>query len=347
MLSKSGGIAPGGIRLKKSMLTFGMGAAALLVSAWALAQGSGSDLLKGFATALNKADSVKVTYTMQTIGGSPDSYTVRLAKPNMAWIDTPTSTTVADGSTITVFSKKENNFYKKQQTPAEFKALFSEESMTLLAPFFNDKNFDGVAGSTTKGVKNRKGAQYKVVEVKVDKNSNDTTVFYLDPADNIAKQAELNVTRGANAITMLIDTKAFEIGGAQDAKMFAFKAPSGATEVSEADLMSDRWYTDLDEAKSVAAKTGRKIFVDFFATWCGPCKKLEAEVFHTEEFKKLSKSFVFLRIDVDAQKSVASAYSIEAMPTQMVLDKEGAVLGKTVGYGSPEGFYAFIKPFAN
>lgn len=333
--------------MNKKFIAGGVGAAIILGAAWAFAQGSASDLLKGYVTALNKADTVKATFTLQTIGGSADSYTVTLAKPNKARIDTPTTLTVADGTTITVFSKAENTYYKKAQTPAEFKALFGDDALTLLAPFFNDKNFDGIAGATVKGTKNRKGTTMKVVEVKVDKNSNDTTVFYIDPADSVAKQAELNVTRGANSVTYLLDTKAFELGGSADGKAFAFTPPSGANEIQEADLMSDRWYTDLDEAKSVAAKSGRKIFVDFFATWCGPCKKLAAEVFPTDEFKKLSKYFVFLRIDVDAQKSIASAYNIEAMPTQMVLDKDGAVLGKTVGYGDPAGFFSFIKQYAN
>ena len=72
---------------------------------------------------------------------------------------------------------------------------------------------------------------------------------------------------------------------------------------------------------------------------------LDADVLQTERFKDLAtKKLVLLRIDVDAQKSIASMYGIEAMPTQMVLDKNGQVVAKTVGYGGPDAFYSFLMP---
>lgn len=324
-----------------------MGSALVAGASLAAAQGSGSAVLKTYADALSKAESVQVTFTMMPLGGSPDTYSVKLLRPNKAWIERPGSTTVADGETITVWIKKDNSFYKKPQKDSDFRALFTGEEMTLLAPFFNGKHFDGVAGSTAKGTKNRKGISFKVVEVKVDKNSNDTTVFYVDPSDGIAKQAELNVMRSAKPVTLVLDTKNFVMGSAMSSGDFALKLPSDAKEISEAELASDKWYYDLEEAKKVAASTNRKIFVDFFATWCGPCKKLAAEVFPTAEFKNLSKYFVFLQIDVDAQKGVSQAYNIEAMPTQMVLNADGSVVGKKVGYANPADFFAFINQYTN
>ena len=101
------------------------------------------------------------------------------------------------------------------------------------------------------------------------------------------------------------------------------------------------------QAEQIAANTHRKIFVDFMASWCGPCHMLHDNVLVTDEFKKLSKYFVFVQIDVDQQPSVAAAYEVTAMPTQLVLDAQGTVLGRTVGYGGPEAFYSFINQYAN
>jgi thioredoxin len=145
---------------------------------------------------------------------------------------------------------------------------------------------------------------------------------------------------------MLLDTKQMAVAASADAALFAFKAPEGSRELSLEEMMSDKWYHDLDEAKEVASKTGRKIFVDFYATWCGPCKMLAAEVFPLPEFKKLSKSLVFCKIDVDAQKSVAQQYKITAMPTQMVLNADGSVVETKIGYGGVQDFFNFINGHA-
>jgi thioredoxin 1 len=138
------------------------------------------------------------------------------------------------------------------------------------------------------------------------------------------------------------------VDGASSANAFAFVAPEDSKELSADEVSGQRWYYDLGEAEAVAARTGKKIFVDFFATWCGPCKMLAAAVLDTDDFRnKMSKYFVFCRIDVDAQEGVAQHYGIDAMPTQMVLDKTGGVLGKTVGYGGPDAFYQFINQYTN
>ena len=126
-------------------------------------------------------------------------------------------------------------------------------------------------------------------------------------------------------------------------KPFSFDAPAEAKELSLAEANAGKWFTDLNEAKKAARASGRKIFVDFMATWCGPCKLLDKNVFTTQKFKNLGGKMVFLRIDVDAQENIASAYKIEAMPTQMLLNQDGEVLSSTVGYGGLEAFFAWIN----
>ena len=69
---------------------------------------------------------------------------------------------------------------------------------------------------------------------------------------------------------------------------------------------------------------------------------LERECFNTEQFKKFGKKLVFCRIDVDEQSSVAATYGITAMPTQDILDKTGAVVKQTIGYGNPQMFFDFL-----
>lgn len=70
------------------------------------------------------------------------------------------------------------------------------------------------------------------------------------------------------------------------------------------------------------------ILVDFFATWCPPCKKL------TPILEKLSTELpdvIFLKVDVDAQQDISESYNITSMPTMLII-RDGKVLSKKVGY---------------
>ena len=71
---------------------------------------------------------------------------------------------------------------------------------------------------------------------------------------------------------------------------------------------------------------------------------LEDEVLDTSKFKNYAASKLILcRIDVDAQPEVSQQFGITAMPTQMVLDPQGNVINKLVGYGGPDMFYTFLN----
>jgi thioredoxin 1 len=81
-------------------------------------------------------------------------------------------------------------------------------------------------------------------------------------------------------------------------------------------LVKDRAHFDslLDEAKS------KPVIVDFFATWCPPCK-LAAPVF--AKWSKQYPNVCFLKVDVDKAKDVAKHCQITAMPTfSMYLNKK-------------------------
>lgn len=79
------------------------------------------------------------------------------------------------------------------------------------------------------------------------------------------------------------------------------------------------------------------VVIDFFATWCGPCKKI-APVY--EQFPKQYPNITFLKVDVDESPELVNTYDISAMPTFVFL-KDGVVVKKVEGVdmrGLQDGF---------
>ena len=58
------------------------------------------------------------------------------------------------------------------------------------------------------------------------------------------------------------------------------------------------------------------VLIDFFATWCGPCKVIAPKF---EEMSKMYPSVTFLKVDVDESAELTELYNVRAMPTFVFL----------------------------
>lgn len=302
-----------------------------------------SPTLDSFAKSINAAKSLSVTYTYQSVEGVRSEYTVDLKKPNLARIDEPGKTVVADGSTITIFDKAKNIFFKQPETDEALKGVLVPDALHIWSGFFTPNAYQPTTsrdlGPVAKG-----GTSFDAVEAQYGPNAANVTTYYIDPGDKIVRQARFDEANGDQKATYILRARSLSVNGAQAADLFTFTPPDSAREVSYAEMMGAKWYTSITEAKAAASASGRKIFVDFFATWCGPCHMLEDEVLDTPKFKDIAASKLILcRIDVDAQQDVSQQFGITAMPTQMILDPQGNVLNKLVGYGGPDMFYSFLN----
>lgn len=63
----------------------------------------------------------------------------------------------------------------------------------------------------------------------------------------------------------------------------------------------------------------KPVLVDFFATWCGPCKT-QAPILDDVK-KKLGDSISIIKIDVDKNQNVASKFQVRSVPTLMIFKK--------------------------
>lgn len=102
----------------------------------------------------------------------------------------------------------------------------------------------------------------------------------------------------------------------------------------------------LDQAK----KGGKTVMIDYFATWCGPCKQMKKEAFTDQSVADVLQDTLFVSVDVDDPGENAKymeEHEPDALPTVVFLDSGGKEIGRVVGYGGVAGFKRDIERILN
>ncbi len=86
-------------------------------------------------------------------------------------------------------------------------------------------------------------------------------------------------------------------------------------------------------------KNNKTVVVDFFATWCGPCK-MQAPVL--EEFSEGREDVEIFKVDVDQEGELSAKYGIMSIPTLIVF-KNGNETEKHVGFADEDTLEELIK----
>lgn len=88
----------------------------------------------------------------------------------------------------------------------------------------------------------------------------------------------------------------------------------------------------FDEALSWAEKAERPVIVDFFTTWCGPCKVLDRTTWKDPDVVRwLTEHTIALKLDAERETELAERYGIRAYPTVLVLDADGTERRRLLG----------------
>jgi thioredoxin-related protein len=128
-------------------------------------------------------------------------------------------------------------------------------------------------------------------------------------------------------------------------------------EVAEIEEIVLDWIPTYKEALRKAKKEKKPVLIYFTGSdWCGPCKILDNDLFHTEKFKSLSdKDLVLLEVDIPRRRDLVAPkkmkenlylqkkYRVKAFPTLMMVNHRGRKLAEKKGYVMSEYYYPFFQ----
>lgn len=94
-----------------------------------------------------------------------------------------------------------------------------------------------------------------------------------------------------------------------------------------------------EDFKKEVLESEKKVLVDFYAEWCGPCKMLAPII---DEIAEENENIKVVKINVDEAQELAEKYDVMSIPTVLVI-KNGQEIERNVGYVEKETILNMLK----
>jgi thiol:disulfide interchange protein DsbD len=108
------------------------------------------------------------------------------------------------------------------------------------------------------------------------------------------------------------------------------------------DPMPEGGVLSYGEALQRSQKTGKKIFVYFYADWCPWCSKMKRDTLDNATVKEALKDYIVCFVDREDEKQIALRYAIAGLPGYVIVDGKEALQKKGVGYKTPDEFIRWL-----
>lgn len=99
---------------------------------------------------------------------------------------------------------------------------------------------------------------------------------------------------------------------------------------NEINFIHDNWKQTVADAQ----KNGKRVFIDAYTTWCGPCKWMAKNTFTDPSVVEyMNKNFVCLKIDIESEdgQTFVAEHPVQAIPTLFFIDEKGTILHNEAG----------------
>ena len=98
-------------------------------------------------------------------------------------------------------------------------------------------------------------------------------------------------------------------------------------------------HINRESFEKIIAQDGKTVLVDFWATWCGPCRMIAPVL---EEVAKERPDVTVCKVDVDEERELALEYGVSSIPTLLVF-RDGKVVNQSIGAMSKERILAMLQ----
>ncbi len=103
------------------------------------------------------------------------------------------------------------------------------------------------------------------------------------------------------------------------------------------------WRTDVEAARAEAAASGKPLFLDFTASWCPPCREMDAETWPDPAVRALlTDRFTPVKVDIDDDPSSAQSFGVRAIPTLVVVAEDAPERRRT-GFVAPAEMAVWLR----
>ena len=103
------------------------------------------------------------------------------------------------------------------------------------------------------------------------------------------------------------------------------------------------FHSSFQAASDAAAADQSLVLLIFSAEWCGPCKLLKSKTFSSPEFSRQEGPLHVADVDIDVNQKMASDFSIEAVPTLILLTPDGKIISRQTGFMEIADLLAWLK----
>ena len=98
-------------------------------------------------------------------------------------------------------------------------------------------------------------------------------------------------------------------------------------------------HVNIDNFDSVVKSSEKPVLLDFFASWCGPCRMISPII---EEIAAEHPEYVVGKINVDEESELAAEFGVVSIP-MLVVVKDGKIASKLVGARPKEQILSMFK----